>query len=133
MVLYSVVKIGAKGAVIDNAYQGGKICRVKEDGTLDKYAYDFKQVSRTEQGEDGLVYEGYVIPCFEEILKRAKSLHEKLPQIPLIGWDFTVDDKDRVVLIEFNAPSGIEEHQLAVGPAWGKYTAEILSKCKRKK
>ncbi len=133
VVLYSVMKIGAKGAVIDNAYQGGLICRVKENGLLDKYAYDFKQTLRTDKGEDGLVFEDYEIPCFDHIIEKAKQYHEKLPLIPLIGWDFTVDDQNRAVLIEFNAPSGIEEHQLAVGPAWGMYTAEILSKCNHKK
>lgn len=133
VVLYSVMKIGAKGAVIDNAYKGGKICKINDGGTLDKYAYDFKQASRTETGNDGLVFEGYTIPCYSQVIEKAKQYHKRLPHIPLIRWDFTVDDQNRVVLIEFNAPSGIEEHQMAVGPAWGKYTAEILSKCKSKK
>lgn len=131
IVLYAVMRIGDIGATIDNTTHGGYCCKIKEDGTLDNVAYSFTPVDRLYKTKTGITLDGYKIPCYNEVVRLAKKYHAEIPQIPIVGWDFTVDNQERVVLIEMNAPCGIP-HQINCGPVYGKYTTEILTKCRYK-
>ena len=58
-------------------------------------------------------------------------MHMTLPYTRIIGWDFTVNDNNEVVLIELNLHSpGV--YQL-IGPALGNYTDEILEMVRQSK
>ena len=55
------------------------------------------------------------IPNWELIKTVALALHEKLPQLDIVGWDFTLDPDGHPVLIEFNPRPGVGLQQ-AIGP-----------------
>lgn len=130
--LFEVARMGRSGAVIDNASSGGLYCGVNEDGTLKDTAYTLYPYSKHTQSDSGLVFKEFQIPMFDEILKKAVELHEQLPYAKLIGWDFSVDKDNEIELVEINGRQpGI--FQVATGPAFGKYTEEILEYCKEMK
>lgn len=128
IVLYAVMRIGEQGSVVDNTSHGGYNCKIHDGGYLDRYAYSFNPVHRSEKSQSGVVFEGYQIPSYSRVIDEARRCHTWVAQIPLIGWDFTVDESGNVILIEMNAPCGLELSQMAAGPAFGKYTDEILKK-----
>lgn len=126
--IFEVVRMGRSGAVIDNASSGGLYCGVTSDGYLKKHAYTLYPYSKHTQSDSGIVFENFQIPMLNEIQEKAVELHEQLPYAKIIGWDFAIDTNHEIVLIEINARQpGI--FQVATGPAFGKYTEEILELC----
>jgi len=126
VLLYAVMRIGESGSEVDNTTDGGYTCGILKDGKLKKEAYGFNPSKAYTVSQSGVTFDGYQLPCFDNVIDTAKELHTHVPQIPIVGWDLTVNDKDEVVLIEMNAPCGL--HQSAAGPAFGEYTDEILKK-----
>lgn len=128
--LFEVARMGRMGAVVDNASAGGLYCGVNEDGSLKAYAYTLAPFSKRTSSDMGLEFKNFKIPMFEQILAKAIELHEQLPYAKLIGWDFAIDSNNEIELVEINARMpGV--FQVATGPAFGKYTEEILEYCKR--
>lgn len=126
VLLYAVMRIGESGSEVDNTTDGGYTCGILPDGKLKKEAYGFNPSKGYTISQSGVTFDRYQLPCFDKVVETAKELHARVPQIPIVGWDLTVNDKDEVVFIEMNAPCGL--HQSAAGPAFGEYTDEILKK-----
>ena len=126
----ALLRIGRKGAFVDNGSAGGYCCGCTSDGKLKKYAYTFHPTTKVAKTDNGIILEDYVLPHFEEVISTAKLLHYEVPHLPLVGWDLTVDKDGKVVLIEINPTFGINILQLTNGPAFGEYTDEILAKVK---
>ncbi len=130
IILGSVIRIGKLNSNVDNFHFGGIICGINDYGQLNKVGYTnvggLKKVYIT---PTDIVLENFQIPHYDKVLETAKKAHRLLPQIPLIGWDFTLNNSNEVVLIEFNAPYD-PNLQICFGPAFGKYTDEILGKMK---
>lgn len=133
IILGSVIRIGKLNSNVDNFHHGGIICGINDSGQLNKVGYTnvggLKKVYIT---PTDIVLENFQIPYYDKVLETAKKAHLLLPQIPLIGWDFTLNNNNEVVLIEFNAPYD-PNLQICFGPAFGKYTDEILGKVKSHK
>lgn len=131
-VVYSVMRIGKKGSEIDNTTAGGFVCKISDDGLLDKYAVTPGSDKKYTCNEDGLIFENYQIPMYDAIVEKSKQMHYKMPHLLMVGWDFTVNESSEVVFIEMNAPFGLVLHQLAAGPGYGEYTDEIFDFCFKK-
>lgn len=127
VVIYAVMRIGKFGSEVDNTSAGGMTCGINEQGKLSKYAICSKPAGNFDRNEEGLVFENYEVPHFDDVVATAKKMHLMLPHFPMIGWDFTVNDNEEVVFVEMNAPFGL--HQPAAGPGYGKYTEEIFDRC----
>lgn len=57
-----------------------------------------------------------------------KAAHLKLDHFDIVGWDVTVDDKENVVLVEYNIKRpGTVFYQYAHGPFFGEVTEQVLS------
>ena len=125
LLLYAVVRIGKQGMAVDNESQGGISARINADGTIAKYAYGAPGNEQVETTDSGVVLDGYPIPSYNEVINLAKQCHYQLPYFDIIGWDFCIDDKSRPVLIEWNSNPDLS--QTANGPAFGEYTAKIIS------
>lgn len=129
--LYEIVRMGRSGAVVDNASSGGLYCGVEHDGKLKEYAYTLYPYSKHTQSDTGVIFKSFQIPKFKELLEKAVELHEQLPYARIIGWDFSIDEDEEIELVEINAREpGI--FQVATGPAFGKYTEEVLEFCLKK-
>lgn len=75
-----------------------------------------------------LKYEGYKLSFIGELVNVAERMHLNAPQLGVISWDMTVDEKGKIVLIEVNTQSQtIWFPQMASGePAFGDNTAAVL-------
>lgn len=124
--LSSVVRIGRDGAIVDNGHAGGYCCGIKEGGRLKEAGYICQSGECRTETDNGTKLGDVQIPYFDEITKLAKELHLKLPYINFIGWDFSINDRNEIVLIEFNHCPSIDIMQLCNGPILGDYTDEIL-------
>lgn len=83
-----------------------RFCEIENSGKLKSPAYGINPTGVYEENDFGLKYDGVVVPLFQQIVDEAKSMHMTLPYTRIIGWDFTVNDKNEVVLIELNLLSG---------------------------
>ena len=132
VVLFTVVRMGRKNAVVDNASAGGLYCGVMPDGRLKKEAYTLTPFSRATASDNGVVFENFVIPKYDEMLSLVKKWHNELPYAKFIGWDLAVDRDENVVLVEINASEpGL--FQAATGPAFGSYITDIFEEVRGKK
>lgn len=124
--IFSVIRIGRKGSVVDNASAGGMYCGVNMDGTLKDEAYTLTPFKTFKKTDTGIEFGKFKIPGFEILKSKAIELHSKLPYAKIIGWDLCINSNNDVELVEINANSpGL--FQGATGPAFGEYTEEILN------
>ena len=126
--LPAIMRIGRGGNFVDNAHAGGMFIAVDDDGTLHKTAFTEFKNEYESHPDTNLKYEGYRIELFPEVLSAAKRMHEIIPQIGVVNWDFTIDEDGQPVLIEINISGGsVWLSQMAHGKgAFGEYTAEVL-------
>jgi len=122
--IYSVVRIGRKGQIIDNQCAGGISAIIGEDGKLGKYAYGGYTENDVLKTDTGTILEGFEIPSYRNALETVKRLHYQLPFFNLIGWDVAIDEEGDPVVIEWNIYTGLS--QSAFGPGFGKYTERII-------
>lgn len=129
VVLFSVVRMGRKGSVVDNASAGGLYCGVDSNGQLKKEAYTLTPFSKNTISDNGVKFEDFVIPEYEEMCSLVKKWHNKLPYAKFIGWDLAVNSNNEIVLVEINASEpGL--FQAATGPAFGNFTKDIFNEIK---
>lgn len=97
-----IMRSGRKGSCVDNAGSGG-ICVVldRETGVAVTDGYDKVGNSYKSHPDSGVLYEGWRIPQWEELLATVKTCHEQLPGHKFIGWDFALSKKGWV-LVEGN-------------------------------
>lgn len=124
LVPYTVIRIGRKGAEIDNETAGGISTRINKDGTLCKYAFGSPGNDYVEKTDSGVVLDGYSVPSYHETLELVKSMHLLLPHFNLVGWDIAIDKSRKPVIIEYN--TWPELSQSANGPAFGEYTERMI-------
>lgn len=124
----AAMRIGLGGAVVDNASSGGMFVSITDEGILQGNAVTFDNKKFSEHPDTHLVFEGHVINNFDKVREAALKMHTSLPQIGIVGWDFTVNEKGQPILIEANIGMvGYWFCQMALGiPAFGDRTAEVL-------
>lgn len=125
LLVYSVIRIGRSGQVIDNQSAGGISTKINPDGTLGKYAFGKAGDDMIEKTDTGIVLEGYQIPYFDKAVAKVKELHYSLPLFDLIGWDIAINEEGEPVLIEWNGRPG--PSQTACGTGYGELTERIFS------
>lgn len=127
-ILSAVLRMGVDKSRIDNVTAGGISAAIKDDGTLDKYAYTYYTGERIEQHPQGLVFEGYIVPEFNKVIETVKVLAQTIGNFRLVSWDMGVDDEGDVILIEANMrKGGINLHQFDNGPLFGNLTNRVLN------
>lgn len=122
------MRIGQGGKVVDNIAAGGLFIGVHADGSLtDKAVMPYNTCILTHP-DTGFVFKGHVINEFHKVCKAAIRMHQMIPQLGLIYWDFTINTDGYPVLIECNVFNGTTyPMQMTHGvPAFGDNTAEVL-------
>lgn len=72
-----------------------------------------------------------VVPMYKEIIETVQCIGPKFYHHRLLGFDFIIDQQEKVRLLEVNLRNiGMIHHQLINGPLFGKYTNEIVDYCK---
>lgn len=126
--LSAVLRMGTGGRKVDNLHSGGLVVGLTEAGELRERAFNLKAESFTSHPATCEPFKGNRLPTYDQLLAKAKTLHPRLPYFRLISWDFALNADDRPILIEANlASGGIDVHQLANGPVFGKNVKEVLA------
>lgn len=125
-ILGAILRVGAPGSFCDHLPHGDTHNRdiaVMDDGTLANTAFD---------PDHCLIYNDIYgkeirgsIPRYEEIKKLIIREHEKYPSYGIIGWDFTLDQAENILCMEFNTKwPGIFATQYAHGPVFAQKTKD---------
>lgn len=130
ILLYGVIRIGKKDAVIDNESAGGISAKINDDGTLAQYAYGVPGDDQVEVSDGGVTLKGYPIPSYNKVVETAKKMHFRLPYFDIVAWDFAVDRQGEPLCIEWNANPDLS--QTAGGPAFGEYTERVFNETYKK-
>ncbi len=132
-VLHGLLRVGTKGDVVDNVTSGGKACGVSSEGALNGKVIDYKGRSYPKLGSV-LLEPGKKLFKYQEVVDVAKKLAAQQVYSRFLGFDFSVDKDERVVLIEINNfDVGINTLQFCNGPLFGPFTDEVLAYCVSKK
>lgn len=87
-------------------------------GTLGPVASDADWRRFETHPETGFRFAGARIPGFETALARCLALHDRLPQLGLIGWDVALDDTGAAQIMEVNTGHpGIKFIEMTTGPS----------------
>lgn len=124
LIIYSVVRIGRSGSVIDNQCAGGISTTITKEGKLGKVAFGGYSKDNIEKTDSGIVLDGYQLPSFDKAIEMVKRLHLKLPFFNIVGWDVAIQEDGEPVLIEFNTNPGLSQSAFKSG--MGEYTERII-------
>ena len=133
--LSAALRYGGEGSFTDNKVskdgKGMTIVGITEDGILRDKGYFSCGASVTET-PSGLSFAGLKIPKFDEMVALAVKQHSYFPNIRIIGWDFTLNENEDVVVIEYNIKApGVLYYQWVNGPLFGAQTSNILDEIKK--
>lgn len=123
-----ILRIGRGKSNVDNAHAGGMFIAVCDDGKLGDHAVTEFNLQFTIHPDSGIVFKDYQLPSYNRLVKAAKRMHELVPQIGVVNWDFTIDTDGEPILIEANLNGGsVWLPQMAHGVgAFGENTEEVL-------
>ena len=72
-------------------------------------------------------FQGKFIPAYDDCLKLVTNLHKRVPYTRCIGWDVTLDDQQRVRIMEWNAEhNDIKFSEATQGPCFSDLHWEQL-------
>ena len=100
--LYSALRIGSGGAVVDNFNSGGMVVPVDpKTGKLEKYAVNKAGQAFERHPDTDILFEGYALPLWKQSLLLTYNASKKVPGVRLVGWDLCITP-DGPVLVEGN-------------------------------
>lgn len=124
LIVYSVIRIGRSGQVIDNQCAGGISTTITNEGKLGKAAFGGYSEDNVLATDTGITLEGYQLPCFDRAIEMVKRLHLKLPYFNIVGWDISIEENGEPILIEFNTQPGLSQSAFCSG--MGENTERII-------
>lgn len=129
------MRVGQGGAKVDNLHNGGMFIAVDDEtGKLNEVAFTESGSKIYKHPNTGVVFKELLIPNIDQVKKVAIELHKKVLMIKFASWDFTIDEKGDIVLIEANLHSqSIWFPQMAHGKSvFGEDTVKMLKSIKRR-
>lgn len=127
----SVLRIGGKGANVDNAHSGGMFCGITEDGKLGSYCCSW--LGDTTHTFNGINFResDWAIPNFEAVKQFSVNIAKRIPHHDLVALDIALDKHDNPKLIEINV-GGFSAwlFQFTIGSTFDIFTNEIMNRCK---
>ena len=123
-----LLRVGVGNNVVDNAHAGGIFIGVNDDGTFCKTAFSEYGEKHDFHPSSRIQFEGYSIDGVQRIRDTALICHKRIPQLGMVSWDFTINEKGQPVLIEANLFSqSVWLPQIAHGKSiFGKNTEKML-------
>lgn len=129
-VLNAGLRIGAKGANVDNAHAGGGFCGISVDGKIGNYVCDWLGNKKSTFNDIDFSSNNYVIPNFDKIRKFAINVSSYIMHHDLIALDIVLDRDNNPKLLEINAGGfGGWFFQFTSGTVFGEYTDEVMTRC----
>lgn len=124
LLVYSVIRIGRSGQVIDNQCAGGISTTITKDGKLGKVAFGGFSEDDVRVTDTGITLDGYQLPSFDKAIEFVKRLHMKLPYFNIIGWDVAIEENGEPILIEYNTNPALSQSAFCSG--LGENTERII-------
>ena len=105
-------RTGRKGQVVDNIGAGGVFTVIDETtGRITTNGMDHYNKVYLKHPDSGLTFKDYQLPCWEELLQYAFSIHRSLPpEFIYVGFDFALTEKGWDII---EANWGQFAHQIA--------------------
>lgn len=127
----AILRIGGKGANVDNAHAGGMFCGIDENGKLGKFCCSWLADRVSVFNEHDFEKNIYTILDYERVKQFSISVAERIPYHDLVALDVTLDQTLTPKLLEINV-GGFSAwlFQFTVGSAFGEFTDEIMQRCK---
>ena len=99
---------------------------VKDDGTLNNYAFDLFG-NRVNDGIEGKLFKDVKIEELNESIEVCKKAALRFPHFRLISWDIAINKNNEPVIIEANLNMGnVDIMQPSCGPLFGELTDTVL-------
>ncbi len=98
------IRLGTvKDSFVDNRAVGGAAVGIDENGRLKKYGFQHAKYGTkiSKHPVTGLVFEGYQLPYWNEVVDLVTKAHKAIINVQSIGWDVALTP-DGPVLIEGN-------------------------------
>lgn len=129
VVTRAIIRIGGKGALVDNAHAGGGYVGINPDGSLCHQVLN--QYGETRSEFNGIDFtQEHKIPHWNRIVEFAKYIGQNVPHHRLLALDIMLDKEGNPRLIEFNCKAySMWLFQFTTGGAFGDYTDEIIAYC----
>lgn len=100
-------RFGRGNMVVDNYSSGGFAVSIDpKTGVIISEAVDHFGERAEKHPDTGKVFKGFQYPCWDKILSAVKKMARLIPDMRYIGWDFSVNNEEKVVLIEMNGIPG---------------------------
>lgn len=120
-----------ENAVADNQItedgKGMLVIGITRNGTLKKQGV-FSCGERISKLPNGTEFFGIKIPKYDEALNIVMKAHLQMPMFKAVGWDITIDEGYKPIVIEYNLKGmGIYYYQLVNGPLFGEHTNNIIN------
>ena len=120
------VRVGNGSKVVDNFHSGGMSAVVDcETGLVTAEAMDKEGIRYECHPRTGTRFEGFQIPCWEQVKEMVKDACRQPPEMPVIGWDVAITEEGPL-LIEGNRRPGFDMVQMLVNEGQ-KYVLEDLT------
>ena len=130
----AVLRMGGKGAVIDNATTGGCFVGIDDNGVLKDKVFDKYGRCVNIFNDIDFSKTHFQIPNYDEIKKFAKKVSSRIPHMNLFALDIVLDVNNNPKLIEVNTQSFTAYFmQLTNEPVFGEYTDDVITYCKNNK
>ena len=102
---------------------------IKPDGRLNEFAlYSADLFTKYPTSPSGLVLKEEKLEFWDDVKQVAVSLHQRLPMLSFIAWDFTIDEHDQPRIIEINLDSqDVDDHHIFNGAVFKDYFHQIVN------
>lgn len=107
-ILFAGIRVGGKGAKIDNISQGGRVARIDIDAGKINSPFFAKASTQNlySMDDNDLDVIGYPIPFWDKVLETVKNAALVVPQIRIVAWDVAITEKGTIELVEGNESFG---------------------------
>ena len=103
IVFGALLRTGAHGSFIDNTHAGGVYAPIDvETGIVNHDGIDSKGNIYYMHPDSGLIFKGFQIPKWKEIITTCQKASSQIPDVFFAGWDVCVLENGSVELIEGN-------------------------------
>lgn len=104
--MYALIRMGQKGAKVDNISSGGMYAPVNADGVITHPAFcDKEGFCHDIHPTSGTKLVGFEIPYFKEAVELVKKAALVIPGMRYVGWDIAITDKGPILVEGNNFPS----------------------------
>lgn len=104
--MYALIRMGQKGAKVDNISSGGMYAPVNENGIITHAAFcDKEGICHDIHPTSGTKLVGFEIPYFAEAVELVKKAATVIPDMRYIGWDVAITENGPILVEGNNFPS----------------------------